>query len=241
MMHFEVLDGDTVEGQRVWTELWLRWPKREIMAHVEYARLFARPGERTVCAVGSDAGGTVFLPLILRPIAAEQWARAGECRWDATNPYGYGGPFAWGPGPRDEAAFWRLHSEWCSKEKIVSTFLRLSLFPEQLACLPQDASCDRLNVVRKLAPGLDAIWKEYDRNVRNNVRCAERARVAMEVDRTGARLDAFLSVYGETMTRRDADPWYRFPPEFFTAIVERLRGHFAFFHALSGGEVVSSE
>jgi hypothetical protein len=236
-----VLDAGTSQGREAWLELWRSWPGREVMAHPEYARLYARPTERVVCAVGRDEGGCILFPLLLRPLAAEPWARSGEKRWDATSPYGFGGPFAWGPGPRREVDFWRAHEAWCRDERIVTTFARLSLFPEQLAGMPGPVEARGTHVVRTLQAGLEAIWREYHRSVRNNVRVATREGLTFEVDRTGARLDAFLEIYRHTMERRRASEWYFLPRSFFQGIVENLAGQHVFVHALSGGEVVSSE
>jgi hypothetical protein len=238
---FRVLDAGTSGGVRAWMDLWRAWPGREVMAHPEYARLFARPQDRVVCVVGEDEGGWIFFPLLLRPLAAEPWARRDEARWDATSPYGFGGPFAWGRGPRDEEGFWRAFEAWCRDQRIVTTFASLSLFPEELASIPGTVEPRGPYVVRMLDAGLDVIWKQYDRNVRNNVRIAERSGLTVEVDRTGARLDAFERVYRHTMERRGASEWYRFPRSFFEHIVEKLAGHYTFFHVLSAGEVVSSE
>ncbi len=178
---------------------------------------------------------------MLRPLAAESWTRPGERRWDATTPYGYGGPFAWGRGPRDDAAFWLAYEGWCRKERIASTFARLSLFPEQRPKLPAPSEVRSPNVVRALHGGLEAIWKDYEHKVRTNVKAAERAGIEVEIDRTGARMDAFLSIYEHTMRRRNAADFYFFPRAFFEQIADRLAGHFAFVHALAGAEVISSE
>jgi hypothetical protein len=111
-MLFRVLDAGTPEGLAAWTDLWSAWPGREVMAHPEYARLFARPCDRVVCAAGRDDAGSILFPLVLRPLAAEPWAVRDERRWDATTPYGYGGPFAWGGAGRDDAelAFLAQHA-----------------------------------------------------------------------------------------------------------------------------------
>ncbi len=191
--------------------------------------------------MGEDEERTILFPLLLRPLATEPWARPDERRWDATTPYGYGGPFAWGRGPRDDVGFWRGFAAWCREERIVSTFARLSLFAEQLAALPGPVEVRSPNVVRALDAGLDAIWRDYDHKVRTNVRAAERAGVEVEIDRTAARLDAFLSIYEHTMRRRRADDFYLFPRAFFERIAAGLAGHFVFVHALARGEVVSSE
>jgi len=240
-MRFRVLDAETAEGRSAWLALWSRLPGREVMAHPEYALLFRRPCDRAVAVAGEDAGGTILFPLLLRPIAAEPWASPGEARWDATTPYGHGGPFAWGSGPRDEPAFWSAYLGWCRGERVVSTFARLSLFPEQLAAIPGPVEERALNVVRALWSDPDAVWRDYGHVARTNVRAAQRAGLEVEADPGSARLGAFLDVYAHTMRRRGATDWYRFPRSFFERLVERLAGHYVLFHTLKGRDVVSSE
>ncbi|MEX1021484.1 MAG: GNAT family N-acetyltransferase [Litorilinea sp.] len=45
-----------------------------------------------------------------------------------------------------------------------------------------------------LGAGHDALWQGLDRNIRRQVRMAERNEVVVEIDRTGARLDDFYTV-----------------------------------------------
>ncbi len=239
-MRFAVLDAGIDRDLARWIALWESWPAREPWAHPEYAKLFARPEDRAVCAAGEDAGGAILMPLILRPLSAEPWAIAGERRLDATSPYGYGGPFAWGAGPRDDRGFWAAYEAWCRDERVVATFLRLSLFPDQLAALPGGVEGRLQNIVVPLTTP-EALWNGYEGKVRRWVGVAQRAGLTVEVDLTGARLADFQRIYAHTMERNGADAWYLFPRAFFVHIVERLPRQFAFFHALSGGEVVSSD
>jgi hypothetical protein len=236
---FRVLDASTAEGRSAWLETWRARSGREVMAHPDFAALFARPCDRTVCLAGEDEGGAILFPLLLRPLAAEPWARPGEDRWDATSPYGYGGPFAFGE-PREDA-YWRAHAGWCREARVVSTFARLSLFPGQLAHLPGPVETRSRNVAIPLAGGLDRLWRGYETKVRKWVQVAERAGLTVERDPEGRRLDAFHEIYTGTMHRRGADGWYLFPRSFFEAILERLAGHCALFHTLQGSEVVSSD
>jgi hypothetical protein len=241
-MRFSVLDAGEPRELAAWLELWLAWPEREIMAHPEYARLFARPCDRVVCVAAEvDGGGGVLLPLLLRPLGAEPWARPGERRWDAVTPYGYGGPFAWGSAARDDEAFWRAHATWCRDQGLVTTFFRLSLFPEQMLRLPWPVETRSTNIVLPVAAGPEAIWRGYQSKVRRWVHTAERAGIEVHVDRDASRLDAFRTVYGHTMCRRGASPWYFFPRSFFESIRDRFPGQYAFFHAALDGEVVSSD
>ena len=234
-----VLDAGLPEDLLAWRRTWEAVPRREIMAHPAYARLFARPCDKVVALHGGFDSGTVLLPLILRPLAAEPWAAAGEDRWDAITPYGYGGPFAWGTQPDEDAAFWEGVRAWCEEERLVSTFLRLSVFPEQLARMPWPLEVRIQNVVIPLAGGVKAVWRGYDSVVPRWVRKAERAglEVALHADASG--IDGFMPVYLHTMDRCDAESV--FPRSFFEALAHHLAGRYVFAHVLLEGKVVSTE
>ncbi|HYG67254.1 MAG TPA: GNAT family N-acetyltransferase [Anaeromyxobacteraceae bacterium] len=240
-MRFHVLDAERPADLARWRALWERWPGREVMASPAYVRLFARPGDRAVCLVGEGAGATILFPLVLRPLAAEPWAAPGEARWDATSPYGFGGPFALGDGVLEHEAFWDAYEAFCREARIVTTFARLSVFPGELAPIRGRVVERGPNVVRDLRPGLDAIWRDYAHNVRTNVRGAQKAGLRVEVDVTGASLDAFVDVYHHTMERRGASEWYFFSRPFFEAIVANLTGQFGIVNVLAGSKVLSSE
>jgi hypothetical protein len=240
-VRFEVLDAASPEGSAGWLAAWSSWPGREVLAHPEFARLFARPCDRVVCARGEDAGGSVLFPLILRPLSAEPWAAEGERRWDATTPYGYGGPYAWGTGPRDDVAFWKAYEAWCAREGVVTTFSRLSLFPDQLAALPSPGEFRLPNIVVPLDVTREQLRAGYESKVRKWVKVAEEAGLTVEADLDGKRLDDFCSIYKSTMERRGASDWYFFPRELFEAIVDKLPGQFAFFYTLHAGKPVSAD
>lgn len=238
-MTFLELDAGSEPDLAAWMCRWRSWPGSEVMARPEYVKLFARPFDRSTCLVGEDEGGVILFPLILRPLGAEPWARPGEARWDATTPYGYGGPYAWGPAPPVEA-FWERYRGWCAARRVVSVFARLSLFPEQLAPLPGPVEVLGPNVVVPLGAGQDALWQSYEAKVRKWVRRAELAGLEVELDRRGTRLDDFLEVYTHTMRRTGAAEWYFFSRAFFETILDALVGQVLFLHALSRGRVVSS-
>jgi hypothetical protein len=240
-MRYQLLDAERPADLARWRTLWEAWPRREVMAHPDYVRLFARPGDRAVCAAGEDAGATILFPLVLRPLAAEPWAAPGEARWDASSPYGYGGPFTWGTGPRDDGAFWDAHEAFCREARIVSTFVRLSLFPDELASIRGRVEERGPCVVRDLRPSLEAVWRDYDHCVRTNVRNAQKAGLRISVDQTGASLDGFLALYRETMERRGAADFYFFPRELFDTVVARLPGQFAIVNVSRGPELLSAE
>jgi hypothetical protein len=237
-LDIRVLDAELLEDRAAWLELWDEWPDREIMAHPDYARLFARPQDRVLAVTARGAAGGVLYPIILRPLAQEPW---GVEAFDTTTPYGYGGPFSWGMTPSEVEAFWKAFDEWARRQKVVTSFARLSLFPGKL--LPWQGKVERSgpNVIRRLDLPESELWTDYTYKVRQNVQRARRQGLKVEADLHGARLDEFLSVYLATMRRCGASPSYYFPKSFFEAICTDLQGYYAFFHMTLGTKVIASE
>lgn len=238
MSSFRVLDAADARERAEWTRLWESWADREVFAHPAYVELFARPGQRTLCASSSTPSGGVLYPFLLRPIASEPWGE-GETARDITSAYGYSGPFSWGETSADD--FWKEVDAWLATQDVVSSFTRLSLFPDQLLRLPSEPETAQSNIVRSLDLDSEALWKEYAHKVRKNVNKARRANLRVEVDESGTRLDEFLNIYESTMDRRDAKDDYYFSEDFFRTIVHELAGSYAFFHVLSEDRVVSTE
>ncbi|HKR55777.1 MAG TPA: GNAT family N-acetyltransferase, partial [Gemmatimonadales bacterium] len=209
--------------------------------HPHYARLFAKPGDRVICAASRTATGGILYPLILRPFSAEPWAGDDARGCDLTTPYGYGGPYAWNVPDRQAPAFWAAFETWARARGAVTAFARLSLFPEQLISFHGDVVDRGPNVVRTLELADDELWSAYDSKVRKNVKRAQREGVVVEFDETGKRLDAFVEIYEATMNRREALSQYYFPRSFFESIRSDLAGQYVYAHAVAGGRVVSSE
>lgn len=238
---FAMLDAGDAAQRQAWLDLWARWPDREVSAHPVYAELFAAPGDRVLCATLDTGTGGILFPLLLRPLAREPWAPAGCAWWDATSPYGYGGPYCWNCGPEAVARFWAGWRGWAAERQVISLVARLSLFPEQLADFDGEVVDIMPNVVRSLDLVPEAMWMDYKRGLRKTIKHARRDGVVVEMDPHGARLDEFLELYHATMERRDATAFYRFPRSFFERIVSELPGQFMFFHALHGGKCVANE
>ncbi len=238
---FRVLDAEDPTGRAQWVRLWERWPDAEVMAHPEFGRLFARPGDRVLAATYEGRAGGVLYPLILRPLRLEPWAPAGRDLCDLTTPYGYGGPFAWDVSPREAADFGHRFGEWARARGAVSAFARLSVFSEQLLPFDGETVVNGPNVLRRLDLSDEELWNDYEPKVRQNVRRARSRGCTLRVDERGEGLDEFHRVYTSTMERRNADARYFFRREFFESIVRNLPGNFAFFHVVHAGRVVSSE
>jgi len=241
---FRVLSAHDPQGFAEWVELWESWPAREVFAHPNYVKLFARPPDQPLCACWRSAGERVLYPFVLRDLTAEPYWRSGlGPAADIATPYGYGGPFSWGPDDSSNlpASFWRHFDAWAAENCLVSEFVRFSLFADGLLPYPGRLEENRKNVVRDLTPDEDALWMDFKQKVRKNVKKARRSGVRVEIDSTGRRLSDFLRVYGHTMQRRHAPEEYMFTGDFFRRLQDGLPGQFAYFHALHSDRVVSTE
>lgn len=244
MTGFRIFDlnrsGDVVD----WLAMWHSWPQREVFAHPEYVRLYSREHSPGRCAAWKSDTLQVLHPFLLRDLTDEPfWAGPRGALFDVTSAYGYAGPFAWGEGDRDCLAskFWAEFRCWALDHRVVSEFVRLSLFPGAMLRYPGETWTAAAQIIRSLDADEPALWMEFEHKVRKNVSKAIRSGVRVEIDLSGARLPEFLSIYEETLDRRQALDCYYFGREYFEQMQERLPGHFVYFHALEGGKVVSTE
>ena len=230
-MSFAVWSADSPE----WLAQWSSWPELEVYAHPGYVSLEQDEHTRALCAAWRSEEGSVLYPFLLRDLRGDPF---GVDAADVITPYGYGGAFFWGRD-RDAVAraFWPAFDAWAAERRVVSEFVRLALFDDELLPYPGEHEQRLVNVVRDLAPRADELWMDCEHKVRKNVKTARRAGITIELDSTGERLDDFLRLYEHTLERRDAPARYRLPREFF----ERLPDARVYVHALQDNHVVSSE
>jgi hypothetical protein len=235
------LDPADPRDRASWLELWNRWPDREIMAHPDYVRLFARPQDRVIAAILTNDDGGILYPFIVRPLAKEPWGVTDGHACDLITAYGYGGPFGWNVTYEETESFWAQFDEWARDQEAVTSFDRLSLFPEQLLSFNGDVEAKGLNIIRRLDLPESELWADYAPKVRQNVNYARRQGLRVEADSSGKRLDEFMAIYNSTMTRRNASRDYFHPRKFFESIIRDLFGHFVFFYLDLNGRAISSE
>jgi hypothetical protein len=244
MTGFLIFDLNSSTDVADWLAMWYSWPDREVFAHPEYIRLYAREQSQGLCAAWKSDGLCVLHPFLFRDVADEPfWAGPRGALFDVTSAYGYAGPFVWGEGDRDCVArkFWADFRRWALDHQVVSEFVRRSLFPGAMLPYPGETWTAATQIIRSLDAEEPALWMEFEHKVRKNVSKAMRSGVRIEIDPSGARLENFLGIYEETMDRRQALDCYYFGREYFEQMQKRLPGQFVYFHALLDGQVVSTE
>jgi hypothetical protein len=200
-----------------------------------YVTLDAREAGGTPAAYRYREGRSVLLvPLVLRPVPGADGVI------DAVSPYGYPGPVAGtephDPGPAalgaalpESAAppddgFWRRAVAQLpgvlASEGVVSCFVRL----HPLLPAPLDALSSAGQVVEHghtvaidLIPDEHALWSQVRQNHRRQITKAQRQGLTTSID-DWHRLDTFVEIYHETMTRVAAASYYFFDRDYFAEL-----------------------
>src|SRR5699024_2958887 len=116
-----------------------------------------------------------------------------------------GGPLVLGQAHDGLAArFWPLFDSWARDERVVSEFVRLSLFPETISH-PGTVRRRSLNYVRAVPEDRDSVWSGSSSKVRRNARRALRAGLTTRIVEDDSLLDDFQRIYLSTMERLDSD------------------------------------
>jgi hypothetical protein len=238
MSSFRILEAANAEQYAKWLRVWLSLDSREVFAHPEYAKLFVRECDLAICAVMEAQASLILLPMILRPLSAEVWVKENIQYFDVATPYGFGGPYTM--GDFDMADFWSQLSRWALETGVISAFFRLSPFASEIKGFVDQVDVIGGNVIRSLTEGKDAIFQDYDKDFRRQIRVAQRNELRVEIDDSGEHVRDFLSLYYATMDRNKALGSYYISEDFIVKIVNNLSGQFIFVHVLHQGKIISS-
>ena len=158
---------------------------------------------------------------------------------DVTTPYGYGGPVAAGEQPPVKH-FYELYERWCSDRGIVTTFIRFHPLFANHRQAPPGIRVELLapTIGWRLDGGRDLLAVMHSKH-RNVVRKAAASGATVSAVEGPVDLAPFVELYEETMRRRDAAPFYFFPPAYWERL-SRLGEHLVVFDAVLDGELLAS-
>ena len=157
---------------------------------------------------GDDGG--LALPLLLRPLPDGSG-------WDATSPYGYGGPVAL--SERGAEGFGAALDAWALENGVVATFLRLHPLLGNARLVPRGAELVALGhtVAWDVTAGRD-LFALMHAHHRRAARKADRAGLEVRVVAQPSSLDEFTGLYRSTMLRQGADAFYLFGADYWGAL-----------------------
>jgi len=241
----KLLRGEQPHDFAEWLAAWKAWPGREIHAHPAYVRIDARRvGAAPRCYLWRFGKATVLYPFLLRDLSRETyWTDKVGPAYDIATPYGYGGPYCWGGEGAASVGqrFWADFDRWAESAGVVSEFVRFSLLKNVLGEYPGARVAVQQSVIRRLDLDEEQLWADFEHKVRKNVKRARREGLTVEFDPAGRRLEDFLRIYHNSMSRRGARSEYYFSREYFADLNRDLGDGAVFAHVLGGRRVVSTE
>jgi serine/alanine adding enzyme len=184
-----------------------------LAAYHEMSALLEPPGTRPVLLDFRSADGDIALPLLLRPLPDGRG-------WDATSPYGYGGPLS--RTTPDVTAFGRALDAWGVENGVVATFLRLHPVLRTARLVPPTADVIELGttVGWDVSVGRDLRGHMHPKH-RRSARRADEAGLEVTVVPDPNSLDGFRKLYEATMSRKEADSFFFFPDAYWDCLLTR--------------------
>ena len=218
----------------------------------EYASVFSdvEDGLGYAYLVEDPRANQILYPFVRRDLTKlEHIGPEGQGLFDIVTPYGYGGPAYVGDDcRRDEmmSGFRRSFSHYCSREGIVSEFVRYHPLIRNYLCElgNVDIAVIRTTIVMRPASDEEIIMSQLPSKTRNMVRRAVNAGVTVRftLSPDDEELRTFTRLYSETMNRRHAEKYYLFPAAMIKQMFESMSGSIALFtaHAIDGSPVSSA-
>ena len=157
--------------------------------------------------------------------------------FDLSTPYGYGGFLVEG---EDVADLDREYSQYCRDRGIISEFVRFHpVLGNAGPVAPMYGTAVRGRTITMELSSPEQIWNDLAAKNRNIIRKAQKSGVEVCWGRDRSLFSEFMRLYGRTMDRDHADPYYYFEKEFYDSIFEDLRHHSLVFYSLYTGKIIA--
>jgi len=186
----------------------------------------------------------ILYPYLRQPIHTLTWLELSEPCFDLIGAYGYGALLGQvgNAGLLSEvvAAF----GEYCRSTGVVAEFVRINPLVSSKEAMAKyyELTLANVNVVVDLQRDDDLLWRSYKYNNRKNINKAIRSGVRIIREIVPAKhFGRFLEIYQDTLNRRGAKAYYRFPIKFYETMHEQMPESVVYFFAEHNGEIISCE
>ncbi len=211
---------------------------KDIYFTEEYVKLYEDQDTKAECFIYRE-GERIFLFPYLRKrinIIEEEW-------FDFETAYGYGGPLC---NVQDRSFIedaWTELKVLSAENRVVAGFVRFHplLNNHRFVAGGHNVTFDRKTVSVDLTLTKKQIWEEQIHpKHRNVIRKAEEAGLVYKVDEEFAYLDAFVSMYYNTMKRLNTEEFYFFSDRYFADLKKTLSKNAFLGLVLLDGRAISS-
>lgn len=182
-----------------------------------------------------DGNYELFVPLLRRDINGEDW--------DASSPYGYGGPIVsdGAPGLFVDAAM-PAAMELLREQGCVSCFIRLNpIVNAQWCCSIGRLVEHGMTVSIDLSRTEAEHWQETTHGHRLDISKAMRAGVTVRLDETLETLPHFIRLYNASMDRLRATGYYYFNDAYYHTLALELGDRLRLFVAEEDGVIIGGK
>lgn len=228
-----------------WNKLVRGFKQHDIYHMIEYVRSFQIHGDGEPCLFYYQKNDTKALNVVMkRDIALDYKFKEKIPRntyFDLATPYGYGGFLIEGNN-NNQAIEEIMHSynSFCVNNNIVSEFVRFHPMLENHKEL--EKYYDILNLGKTIHIDLDSeeqIWSNLTSKNRNVIRKAEKASIEIRQGFSQELMDKFIELYNDTMKRAGAKDYYFFGDQFYTSMMNDMRGNLKFFYAVYEEKIIA--
>lgn len=141
--------------------------------------------------------------------------------FDASSPYGYGGPLFNSSNSKDEILlFWKKVDEWYQNNNVVTEFIRFNLCGNHEHYTGH--LIPTLNNVRGTLVDFETLWTNFKQKVRNNYRKSLKCNLKAKIYTNNIEpsiIEKFHNIYIKSLNRNKAASNYYFTKSYFEDLV----------------------
>lgn len=228
-----------------WNSIIKSFPNWDVYYLCEYAVSLMLHGDGTPYLIYHDDGELRIAYVLMVSDIADFEPLSGHLEkqrcFDCETPYGYGGPLYDGKIDSDGINdFIKELTAYAQSHNIVSQFIRFHPILKNYA--PVEKICNISHMKKTIYMDTSSpkiICDNLDRKNRNIIRKAVKNNVTVEWDK-GDRIDAFLTLYNQTMDRNNADDYYYFSRTYFDYLIQNMGDNIVVFYGIYNDEIISS-
>jgi len=137
---------------------------------------------------------------------------------DIQSPYGYGGPISSTRNKEFLAVAWQQYCDWCRERDIIAEFIRFHPVLKNETIYGGSTCYNRETVWIDLQQS--DLLQSYSARMRTTIRKAIKSGLVVEWLGKREFLEVFLDLYRDLMCALQADSFYLFPEQYFTALLD---------------------
>lgn len=237
----------SLEQKELWREALYRLPfsQQDVYMLPEYYALYQDDRDSVAyCFVFEHKGDIALYPFLKGRINALHYLDLPQEYFDIQGAYGYNGLCCSTESEDFTSRFYTAFQEYCQEQVVVAEFVRFNpiLGNHIFSKGHMDIIPLSLNLVVDLTQSEEEIWsKGFEHSARKNINKAKKNGLIVTLDKSTKRLDRFVEIYEDTMTRKGSEGFYYFGVDYFRRIAEEMPSNSAFFYTESDGIPVSVE